>query len=155
MAPPKASKKPDRPNEKLTRKPSKASSKGRTRDLNEKQQQPEPSNKSNHHILHPHLPHIPHPHLHRHDEKSTSIQDSSPANQKSTKTKPPSTHANFAQTQPKTSTSSSHSFDATMPNRPGPLRRQTSVKTRYMTMLLDLDTIPRLHNILASFSTLR
>ncbi|KAF8865153.1 hypothetical protein BDZ45DRAFT_669046 [Acephala macrosclerotiorum] len=31
--------------------------------------------------------------------------------------------------------------------------RQNSVQTRYMSMLLSLDTIPRLHNILASFFT--
>jgi hypothetical protein len=37
--------------------------------------------------------------------------------------------------------------------RPGQLNRQNSVQTRYMDMLLSLDTIPRLHNILASFFT--
>lgn len=31
------------------------------------------------------------------------------------------------------------------------LRRQNTLQTRYMEMLLSLDTIPRLHNILASF----
>jgi hypothetical protein len=35
--------------------------------------------------------------------------------------------------------------------RPGAPQRMNSVQTRYMTMLLNLDTIPRLHNILASF----
>ena len=35
----------------------------------------------------------------------------------------------------------------------GQLNRQNSVQTRYMTMLLHLDEIPRLHNILASFFT--
>ena len=31
--------------------------------------------------------------------------------------------------------------------------RQSSVQTRYVDMLLAMDTIPRLHNILSSFST--
>jgi hypothetical protein len=35
--------------------------------------------------------------------------------------------------------------------RPGVLRSSTSFQTRYMEMLLSLDTIPRLHNIYASF----
>jgi len=35
--------------------------------------------------------------------------------------------------------------------RPGTLQRIPSVQTRYMDMLLSQDTIPRLHNILASF----
>jgi hypothetical protein len=39
------------------------------------------------------------------------------------------------------------------PARPGVLPRQNSVQTRYMTMLLALDHIPRLHNIYASFFT--
>ncbi|KAH8756143.1 hypothetical protein BGZ57DRAFT_909417 [Hyaloscypha finlandica] len=39
------------------------------------------------------------------------------------------------------------------PPRPGAPNRQNSVQTRYMDMLLALDTIPRLHNILASFFT--
>lgn len=38
------------------------------------------------------------------------------------------------------------------PSRPG-VQRQNSVQTRYMSMLLNLDTIPRLHNILSSFFT--
>ncbi|CZR60542.1 uncharacterized protein PAC_10438 [Phialocephala subalpina] len=37
--------------------------------------------------------------------------------------------------------------------RPSGPNRQNSVQTRYMSMLLSLDTIPRLHNILASFFT--
>lgn len=37
--------------------------------------------------------------------------------------------------------------------RPQMPNRQNSVQTRYMEMLLNLDTIPRLHNILASFFT--
>ncbi|KAL3424407.1 hypothetical protein PVAG01_03688 [Phlyctema vagabunda] len=39
------------------------------------------------------------------------------------------------------------------PPRPGLPQRQNSVQTRYMTMLLNLDDIPRLHNILAAFFT--
>ncbi|KAG4440533.1 hypothetical protein IFR05_004003 [Cadophora sp. M221] len=35
----------------------------------------------------------------------------------------------------------------------GGLNRQNSVQTRYMNMLLAMDTIPRLHNILAAFFT--
>ena len=35
--------------------------------------------------------------------------------------------------------------------RPGGPKRQASVQIRYMSMLLDLDTIPRLDNILAAF----
>lgn len=43
--------------------------------------------------------------------------------------------------------------NATFTRPGGPPRQQTgnSVQTRYMSMLLDLDTIPRLHNIYASF----
>jgi hypothetical protein len=37
--------------------------------------------------------------------------------------------------------------------RPSGPNRQNSVQTRYITMLLGLDTIPRLHNILSSFFT--
>ncbi len=37
--------------------------------------------------------------------------------------------------------------------RPGALVRQNSVQTRYMDMLLAMDTIPRLHNVLSSFFT--
>lgn len=41
-----------------------------------------------------------------------------------------------------------------IPPRPTiPLNRQNSVQTRYMSMLLALDTIPRVHNILISFFT--
>jgi len=40
-----------------------------------------------------------------------------------------------------------------LPSRPPVLPRQNSVRTRYMDMLLAMDTIPRLHNILASFFT--
>jgi hypothetical protein len=39
------------------------------------------------------------------------------------------------------------------PTRPALQGRQTSVQTRYMEMLLAVDTIPRLHNILSSFFT--
>ena len=44
-----------------------------------------------------------------------------------------------------------------VPKRPtmGQMDRQNSVQTRYMTMLLHLDEIPRLHNILVSFFTVR
>lgn len=37
------------------------------------------------------------------------------------------------------------------PARPDGLNRQNSVQTRYMNMLLSLDTIPRMHNIYISF----
>ena len=37
--------------------------------------------------------------------------------------------------------------------RPGAPVRQNSVQTRYMDMLLAMDTIPRLHNVLSSFFT--
>ncbi|KAF2270194.1 hypothetical protein CC78DRAFT_574323 [Lojkania enalia] len=37
--------------------------------------------------------------------------------------------------------------------RPGLKRRRTTAQTRYIDMLLALDTVPRLHNILASFFT--
>jgi hypothetical protein len=37
--------------------------------------------------------------------------------------------------------------------RPGVSVRQNSVQTRYMDMLLAMDTIPRLHNLLSSFLT--
>ena len=50
----------------------------------------------------------------------------------------------------RTSTSKS---SATMKSRPGVPQRQNSVQTRYMDMLLAMDTIPRFHNILASFFT--
>ncbi|KAG4416753.1 hypothetical protein IFR04_010082 [Cadophora malorum] len=40
------------------------------------------------------------------------------------------------------------------PSRPnGGLNRQNSVQTRYMNMLLAMDTIPRMHNIFAAFFT--
>lgn len=45
------------------------------------------------------------------------------------------------------STSSKH------PERPGLQRRRTTAQTRYIDMLLELDAVPKLHNILASFST--
>ncbi|KAF7534690.1 hypothetical protein G7054_g6036 [Neopestalotiopsis clavispora] len=38
-----------------------------------------------------------------------------------------------------------------VPVRPGPHRANTSYQTRYVEMLLGLDTIPRMHNIYASF----
>jgi hypothetical protein len=40
-------------------------------------------------------------------------------------------------------------------NAPRPVApvRQNSIRTRYMEMLLAMDTIPRLHNILSSFFT--
>jgi hypothetical protein len=37
--------------------------------------------------------------------------------------------------------------------RPAAPSRQSSVQTRYMGMLLDMDKVPRLHNILSSFFT--
>ncbi|KAF1970737.1 hypothetical protein BU23DRAFT_556459 [Bimuria novae-zelandiae CBS 107.79] len=39
------------------------------------------------------------------------------------------------------------------PERPGLQRRHTTAKTKYIDMLLGLDNVPKLHNILASFST--
>ena len=42
---------------------------------------------------------------------------------------------------------------ASQTGRPDILKRSNSVQTRYMNMLLNLDTIPRFHNILASFFT--
>ncbi|TVY31537.1 hypothetical protein LSUB1_G008749, partial [Lachnellula subtilissima] len=50
-------------------------------------------------------------------------------------------------------TSTSRASDAPRPELNGLPNRQNSVQTRYMAMLLALDTIPRLHNILASFFT--
>lgn len=113
-------------------------------------EKPETTAKSNHnihlpHYPHLHLPHVPVYHIHRHNEESPSTPAPNPI-------KPLSAHTNFLlnPSHPKTSTSST---STTMQRPAGALRRQTSVKTRYMTMLLDLDTIPRLHNILASFFT--
>jgi hypothetical protein len=40
-------------------------------------------------------------------------------------------------------------------SRPGGLSRQNSAQTQYMSMLLAVDTVPRLHNILSSFFTCR
>lgn len=57
-------------------------------------------------------------------------------------------HSNDQQTEPPSTRPSNSSK-----HRPGNLNRQNSVQTRYMDMLLSLDTIPRLHNILASFFT--
>lgn len=37
--------------------------------------------------------------------------------------------------------------------RPGSLKRRPSANTRYMNMLLELDAVPRVHNMLASFFT--
>lgn len=124
-------------------KPISTASKTQTRESSKKPQA-ESTAKSGHRI---HLPHIPHPHLHRHDEESTPTTTT-----KSNPAKPPSAHTNFLPNPANPRTSSSTA--STSKNRPAPpLRRQTSIKTRYMTMLLDLDTIPRLHNILASFFT--
>lgn len=39
------------------------------------------------------------------------------------------------------------------PPRPEPLRRRTTAQTQYLDMLLQQDTIPRLHNLLATFFT--
>ncbi|KAF9737677.1 hypothetical protein PMIN03_000147 [Paraphaeosphaeria minitans] len=39
------------------------------------------------------------------------------------------------------------------PKRPSLQRRRTTAQTRYIDMLLELDAVPKLHNILASFST--
>lgn len=50
------------------------------------------------------------------------------------------------------STATANTSNASPP-RPSMPNRQNSIQTRYMTMLLDLDTIPRLHNIYASFFT--
>lgn len=52
-------------------------------------------------------------------------------------------------------TTAGAALGAGVPKRPtmGQMNRQNSVQTRYMTMLLHLDEIPRLHNILASFFT--
>lgn len=111
----------------------------------------EDTTKSDHHIHlphfpHPHIPHIPLPHLHHHNEEPPRTPAAP------NPTKPPSAHANFL-LDPSRSKTSSSTASTTMKRPGGALRRQTSVKTRYMTMLLDLDTIPRLHNILASFFT--
>jgi len=137
--------------EKPTRRATNADPKVQTKDSST-EQQPETSTKSNHHV---HLPHLPHLHLH-HDGKPKPTSTAVGSSKSSTRqpTKPPSAHTKFLPSHPKTSTSStSTAATSHTPNRPNPLRRQTSVKTRYMTMLLDLDTIPRLHNILASFFT--
>ncbi|KAK9782733.1 hypothetical protein AB5N19_09316 [Seiridium cardinale] len=45
------------------------------------------------------------------------------------------------------------SVKSSMASRPGVQRANTSFQTRYMEMLLNLDTIPRMHNIYASFFT--
>jgi hypothetical protein len=46
-----------------------------------------------------------------------------------------------------------HSQLAPLPQRPQLLTRTPSVQTRYVSMLLHLDDIPRLHNILAAVFT--
>jgi hypothetical protein len=48
-----------------------------------------------------------------------------------------------------------HAFgnDQERPERPGLQRRRTTAQTRYVEMLLELDTVPKLHNIGASFFT--
>ena len=43
--------------------------------------------------------------------------------------------------------------DGPTPERPGLQRRRTTAQTRYINMLLELDDVPKLHNILASLFT--
>ncbi|KAN0108565.1 hypothetical protein V8E51_008307 [Hyaloscypha variabilis] len=72
----------------------------------------------------------------------------------STATPPPSSSSKIHNVLPHLPFHHAHPSSSTSaPPRPGPLNRQNSVQTRYMEMLLALDTIPRLHNILASFFT--
>jgi len=58
---------------------------------------------------------------------------------------------NTGETRTKSQPSRKTSRISTSDGRPQPLQRIPSVQTRYMDMLLSQDTIPRLHNILASF----
>src|SRR6187402_2243395 len=48
---------------------------------------------------------------------------------------------------------STTSSTSPQPPRPSGPNRQNSVQTRYMNMLLAMDTIPRFHNILIAFFT--
>jgi len=61
------------------------------------------------------------------------------------------TVTNASKTRTKSQPSRKTSGINTSDGRPQPLQRIPSVQTRYMDMLLSQDTIPRLHNILASF----
>ncbi|KAF2791199.1 hypothetical protein K505DRAFT_249501 [Melanomma pulvis-pyrius CBS 109.77] len=58
---------------------------------------------------------------------------------------------------PTTTTTAKPSHSSSKKNankeRPGMQPRRTTAQTRYIDMLLSLDTVPRLHNILASFCT--
>jgi len=84
---------------------------------------------------HTHLPHPHLPHIHHKDRTSEDTYHESSSN-------------------PKRSTSLKHSSSTATKSRPaGGLTRQSSVHTRYMTMLLAQDTIPRFHTILAAFFT--
>ncbi|KAG9078672.1 hypothetical protein FRC06_008246 [Ceratobasidium sp. 370] len=59
-----------------------------------------------------------------------------------------------------TTSPKSHRSDLTVSDKPSPVRpggslkRNPSANTRYMNMLLELDAVPKIHNMLASFFTL-
>lgn len=98
---------------------------------------------SKHHISFPH-PHIPHPHLlHSNDENKNSPNG---ALERTTK-------VGTGPDVPAKSKDREKYPPASQTGRPNILNRTNSVQTRYMNMLLGLDTIPRFHNILASFFT--
>lgn len=67
----------------------------------------------------------------------------------------PSTNNEKTDTKDRRTSSATTAASTSVPTRPtmGQINRQNSVQTRYMTMLLHLDEIPRLHNILAAFFT--
>lgn len=79
------------------------------------------------------------------DEKATSREPKRRAS-KRTRTTEPMTAPN-APSQAHTRTAQPRT-----PERPGLQRRRTTARTRYIDMLLGLDTVPPLHNILASAS---
>lgn len=95
-----------------------------------------PQTSAKHHIAFPHPP-IPHPHLSRNNDEAGNT------NGKTTVAKELKRNGKEKMKHPPPSQT----------GRPDMFNRQNSVQTRYMDMLLHLDTIPRVHNILASFFT--
>lgn len=78
---------------------------------------------------------------------STNAKDSTESSERMGIEQPMSPEASSSQPKPLRVKSRTNASDG----RPQPLQRIPSVQTRYMEMLLSQDSIPRVHNILASF----
>jgi len=88
--------------------------------------------------------HIPHPHIHLpgHATKESISRRDTKSSKQVRKEKEPKNNYKLKPT-----------ANGARPIYPSGPNRQNSIQTRYMDMLLALDTIPRLHTILASFFT--